>query len=255
TGNSLQVARDLASELGEVTQIVPIARVISDKEIAPEAERIGIIYPVYMWGMPLIVSEFIKKFKANKTAYVFAIATYGGISGAALTQTAKELSAQGIKLAGGFAVLMPGNYTPLYGAIPEEKQRSMFSQEKKRIKEIAAIVRAAKETAIDKSFFLVSALLSGFVYKMGSAKIPQMDESFWVNEQCTHCGLCQRVCPVHNITIEEGKPVWHNRCEQCMACLQWCPVEAIQSGRSTSGRKRYKHPQTKVEDFMNITTQ
>jgi hypothetical protein len=35
-----------------------------------------------------------------------------------------------------------------------------------------------------------------------------------------------------------------------MACLQWCPAEAIQYGKATKARKRYHHPQAKAKDFM-----
>ena len=67
---------------------------------------------------------------------------------------------------------------------------------------------------------------------------------------CTACGICEKVCPVSNITIANGKPAWHNRCQQCLACLQWCPAEAIQYGKSTEGRTRYRHPQSKAQDFL-----
>jgi MinD superfamily P-loop ATPase len=35
-----------------------------------------------------------------------------------------------------------------------------------------------------------------------------------------------------------------------MACLQWCPVEAIQYGKKTIGRKRYHHPSIAVADMF-----
>ena len=37
-----------------------------------------------------------------------------------------------------------------------------------------------------------------------------------------------------------------------MACLQWCPVEAIQFGRATQKRKCYHHPAIKAKNlFVN----
>jgi len=58
------------------------------------------------------------------------------------------------------------------------------------------------------------------------------------------------VCPVGNIRMENKKPVWQHKCEQCLACLHWCPEEAIQCGRRTEGRKRYRNPEVNVKDFM-----
>ena len=84
---------------------------------------------------------------------------------------------------------------------------------------------------------------------MGSPRIPAMDKDFFSDEKCNGCGICSKVCPVNNIEIIKAKPVWMHRCEQCMACLQWCPQEAIQYGKNTTGRTRYRHPSVKLEDI------
>ncbi|MBN1673737.1 MAG: hypothetical protein JXR37_22005 [Kiritimatiellae bacterium] len=46
------------------------------------------------------------------------------------------------------------------------------------------------------------------------------------------------------------KPSWLHRCEQCLACLHWCPQEAIQVGKKTVGRARYHHPDVRARDLM-----
>ena len=60
-----------------------------------------------------------------------------------------------------------------------------------------------------------------------------MDKQFRVDDKCNQCGICGKVCPSENITMQEGKPVWNHHCEQCFACLQWCPKKAIQYGKRT----------------------
>lgn len=249
TGNCLKVARDIAQELGD-TEIVSIPKVMGNSEVYTDAKNIGIVYPVYMFGMPLIVSKFIKKLKTRSDQYIFSAATYGGMMGASLLQTAKELKKQGLKLSAGFGVKMPGNYTPLYGAIALDKQEKMFIKEKDKIKFIAETIRNNKKSKIDKSFFLINLIFSGIIYNLCSPYIPKMDKAFWVDDKCNSCGVCQKVCPVKNIELVNGKPKWLGRCEQCMACLQWCPEEAIQYGKNTSSRKRYHHPEIKLEDVI-----
>ena len=32
-----------------------------------------------------------------------------------------------------------------------------------------------------------------------------MDKQFWVDDKCNQCGICGRVCPSENITMQEGK--------------------------------------------------
>ena len=248
TGNSLKVARDLANELRDA-KIVDISKAIN-AEIDQSAEKIGIIFPVYIFGMPLIVSKFIKKLKADKTKYIFAIATYGGMPADTLGQTAKELRSLGLKLSAGFAIRMPGNYTPLQEAIAQEKQNEMFRIESARIKEIAAKVKEKKQEGIEKGNFITNAVFSGIIYNLYAGKIPFMDRDFWVDENCTSCGTCVKVCPVSNIELINKRPVWLHRCEQCFACLQWCPAEAIQCGKNTVGRKRYRNPEIKLVDLI-----
>ena len=247
TGNSLKIAKGLADELKD-TELISIARAVNT-EPKGNFEKIGIVFPVYMWGLPLIVSDFLKKLK-NSKSYFFAVATYGGFPGSAVVQAGKLLEANGIKLSSGFAVRMPGNYTPMYGAIPDGKQRKMFEEAEKKVKKIAEFVRAGLNSKPEKSFFLLNWLFSKKFYSFAAPHIHEMDKRFWADEKCTSCGICEKVCPVSDITLVNGKPVWHNHCQQCLACLQWCPVEAIQYGKSTEGRRRYRHPQSKVQDFL-----
>jgi formate hydrogenlyase subunit 6/NADH:ubiquinone oxidoreductase subunit I len=46
------------------------------------------------------------------------------------------------------------------------------------------------------------------------------------------------------------KPAWLHRCEQCLACLQWCPQEAIQHGEKTAKYRRYHHPEVTLKDML-----
>lgn len=246
TGNSLKVSRDLARELPDAS-IVSIANVIGGN-VDFSADALGVIYPVYMFGMPLIVKKFIRKINVNKPKYIFAIATYGSMSGNALGQTSNEIEAQGLKLSAAFAIKMPGNYIPLYGAISIENQNIMFREESLRIKEIALLIKAKQEKAPKKSFFIFNWIFSA-INNFCVPRIPFMDKDFWVSEKCNGCGICVKTCPVNNIDLVGKKPFWQHRCEQCFACLHWCPQEAIQYGRKTAGKKRYRNPEIKLQDL------
>lgn len=246
TGNCLVVARDLAAELGE-SEIIPIPKAI-DSEIDFSRGRIGIIYPVYVGGMPLMVKNFLEKIKHAE--YVFAIATYAGMPGPSLKIAAKILKKQGVKLSSGCSVKMPGNYIPLYGAIPKEKQEKIFRQALVKIKEkIAPLIKQNGTCRPESNFFLINWIF-GMIFRGFIKNVHTLDSSFYADEKCNSCGVCAEVCPVGNIRYEEGKPVWLHKCEQCFACLQWCPTEAIQFGKKSPFRKRYHNPNVTVQDII-----
>ncbi|OGS18077.1 MAG: hypothetical protein A2219_06940, partial [Elusimicrobia bacterium RIFOXYA2_FULL_50_26] len=246
TGNSLNVARETAKCLGD-SKVVSISRAINS-DIDLSADRIGIVFPVYVWGVPNIVCDFISKLKKSDK-YFFSVVTFGGSPGKTNIQLKEMLRKQGIELKAGFGVKMPGNYIPMYGARPKEVQDKLFSEAKNKITSISEYIKNNKSGAIEAGGLIMN-LLGSFAYTFGIKSMRKADKNFYADEKCDMCGICEKVCPVKNIELVDGKPVWQGRCEQCMACLQWCPQEAIQYGKSTANRIRYHHPQTNASDFI-----
>jgi ferredoxin/flavodoxin len=247
TGNSLAIARDMARELGDAT-VIPIPRALREG-VDQSFDRIGIVFPVYIWGLPLIVSRFINKL-SDPGAYYFVVADFAGMACSTLAQAQRLFRGKGLKLSAGFGIRMPGNYTPMYGAVPDRKQKKMFDAGRMKIRKIAEAVREKKDGILEDDFLLLRWLFSGIFYRFSVPHIPEMDKTFWVDERCNGCGICQQVCPVENVQVSEGKPRWRHACEQCLACLQWCPpggpaereTDAGQKTVSSSGSDACRHP-------------
>jgi ferredoxin len=246
TGNSLSVARQLAAELGGA-QLVPMAGF--DGVSGQASDRVGLVFPVYAFGMPRIVHEFARCVPIKEKGYNFAVATMGGIPGGPHRQLGCILQGRGSDLAAGWSVAMPGNYTPLYGAPSDLKQRRMLAKAGEKVASIAEAVRMGTRGHFEDSFgpiAWIGAALNGHAV----VEFAKAGSRFHVDPACTRCGTCAKVCPVENIEMKDGMPSWRNRCEQCMACLQWCPVDAIQFGHRTKGRRRYRHPDFKASDLF-----
>ncbi len=239
TGNSFAVAKDLAAKLPEA-QIFAIPRVING-EIDLSADNIGLVFPVYFEGLPRLVIDFINRLESDKITYLFAVCTCGGFPMGTLSQTRNLLKSKGITLNAGFSIRMPGNYLLKYGAFPMGIQKKILNKAAKKIEAIAATVQNRQNNAIKPNNRLIN-FIGGFFYQSMFPKLPSLDRNFTVSAKCTGCNLCEKVCPVRNINMAANRPTWGGNCEQCLACIQWCPTEAIQYGNKTANRKRYRHP-------------
>ena len=246
TGNSLQVAREIAAKLSG-SELLSIPAVMKSDTI-PEADIIGIVFPPYMFGIPLVIERFCRRLRAGADPYIFGVAT-GGMPGAALLQLKRILGQRGLPLAAGFIVKMPDNYTPLAGPPSPARQERMFAKARLKAGEIAAAVKARLKKSPEANNPLFNFFFSTLLYRRCSPHIVHMDHYFRTTDQCNGCGLCEKLCPVENIRMQVGHPMWLHHCEQCLSCLHWCPQEAIQLGRQTEKRKRYHHPEVKVQDL------
>lgn len=246
TGNSLWLARRISEKL-EGSELISIPNVINQTTSINE-EILGIVCPIYMYNMPHIVAEFIRKIESAE--YIFFVFAGAGGLGNGIKETLKLFASQKLTLSALFNIPMPSNYTP-YGCPPEEKQRCLLEAAEARVEEIADMVRN-RGRYIDSSntSLLETWIHPGLLYRFGYKRIHTFGKSFYTDENCNGCSVCQKVCPVGNITITDDKPVWHEHCQQCYACLQWCPGESIQVGKNTAGIDRYHNPHVTVNDII-----
>jgi ferredoxin len=249
TGNSLYAAKRLAAGLNPV-ELIGMAGLPPTGEIRMmETERVGLVFPSYAFGLPKLVTEIVARLVVPETTFVFAVVTCGGHAGKTVPNLDNRLRERGIHLSAGFVLTAPGNYTPLAGAPPEEKTRTLLNRLDHRIDEILPDILAKTASPLESDWFLLK-LFSPVVSAGFLRSVHGSDRKFRAEETCTFCGLCAKVCPVGNIRqTGREKPQWQGHCQQCMACLQYCPVEAIQFGWMTKGRRRYRNPFITIEEI------
>ena len=247
TGNSLWVARNLAREIGSA-RLVSIAD-WKEEGGASSPGLVGLVFPVYIWGLPGRIVRFADALKDRGQVYTFAVAVNGGQVANTLVQLRKVLKERDLRLSAGFEITMPSNYIPWGGPGPEEERRKLFESALKKISSIAACVKSREERPVEKGPLWQRVLFTP-LYRLSFSKVPTMDKRFWVDDKCNQCAICTKVCPSRNIGFEGGKPIWKHKCEQCFACLQWCPKEAIQYGKKTPQYERYHHPEIRLKDVL-----
>jgi len=284
TGNSLAVARDIAEKIG--ASLHAMTSVMDRERLSTEAEALGMVFPVYHKSIPLILKRFVQKWEGLEQPYIFAVCVYGDTPGLALQHLDKLLQAREGQLAAGFGVHLPYNYlTPaltlrnFYSAftlreVPVEEQQALLASAPEEIEKIAASISARETgvfvaiadplTRLADAIDLYESLGKKVWLKIAGIDAPTelsflesrqlMDEAFYADEACNNCGVCAKICPVHNISMVDGRPVWQHRCEQCFACVHWCPQEALQFGRATVGKLRYHHPDVNLPDMVRAAS-
>jgi len=247
TGNSLFVARKISGGI-EGSELISIPNIINRKGEITGAV-IGIVCPIYMYNMPHLVADFIRKIE--NADYIFLVFAGAGDLGGGIDETYKIFESKNLALSSLFNLRMPSNYTP-YGVYSPEKQNNIFAGIDKKVDKIVDTVKKRGRVidSANTSLFKTH-IFPGLLYRLGYSRINIMDKSFVTDDNCNGCSICQKVCPVNNITMKDDKPVWNNQCQQCYACLQWCPEKSIQVGKKTVGIGRYHNPSVTVKDIIN----
>lgn len=245
TGNSLTVARAIGKELKgnliSMSDASGLDRIFED-------DVIGFVFPVYHGDIPDFTARFLGEVKIHADAYIFAVTTYGGIEGQTKIHVQSILKSRGLSLDYGARIVLPDNY--LFTGTALSKREVMFSRYPEALTKILWDLKENKRNAreFEKKYHSapskISKKLFDTIYKVNKKKINY--------EKCPGCGTCEKVCPVNNISKEDGKFKIGSNCADCMACAQWCPQKAVYYGkRNAEGKYAYTHPDISLNDIMN----
>ena len=296
TGNSLHVARHLADALGEELcpmapfQLSPVGATGvfrgatecssgstkgSESPFATEEGRgaIGLVFPVYAWGIPNVVEQFVRNYKASllggrlEGGFFYAVLTCGDDMGYADEVLEKAL---GRKLDAVFSVQMPNTYVCLPGFDVDSSEvcQAKYAKEEVDVKEIAACVKERKSVRrLKRGLFPWT---KTYVIRPLFNRYLLTDKYFHVDaSRCISCGKCKKACLVENIIIstppkgncllaaeqlgsesDGGQkrgggfevPHWQSHCAGCLACYHTCPHHAINFGKMTQKKGQYSLP-------------
>ena len=146
------------------------------------------------------------------------------------------------------AIKMVDNYLPGF----EIQHQIETAGEKKIDEHIDEVVRDIKERNCNVHTVGIGgkigmALIHG---TMGKAILKgTAAQDYIVNDSCVKCGICAKVCPANNITVND-KVVFSNHCEVCYACIHNCPKNAIHLKNEKSA-VRFRNENVTMQEIMS----
>ena len=237
TGNSEYCARFIADRLSD--ECLDLSEKIKNKDFSliESSKPFVVCAPTYAWRLPAAVTDFVEKTEFSGNDEFYFVMTCGGEIGNASKYNRALCEKTKKQYMGTAKVKMAENYLAMFDVTTEEEEALLMKE--------ADVTLGNTVNAIAKGLFIdevkegaLSGILSGPVNVMFN-KYYLRDEKFIVKDSCTSCGLCKKLCPLGNIEIKNGRPLWLGNCTHCMACICHCPAEAIEYGKKSVGKRRY----------------
>ncbi|MBC8570570.1 EFR1 family ferrodoxin [Zongyangia hominis] len=241
TGNSEYAAKRIGKAIDD--EVVNLFERIQSSDFAKMYSQRPwvVVVPTYAWRIPRIVQKWLEQTPLFGNSEIYFVMTCGGSIGNAGKYLQKLCAKKKMTYRGCMGILMPENYIALFSTPAEEQARPILDQAKDVIDRTARFLQNGESfPKADISFGdkMNSGIVNDLFYPMFVHA-----KKFYATDGCVSCGKCVSVCPLKNVRLENGKPVWGKDCTHCMACISRCPKEAIEYGNHSKGLPRYTCPE------------
>ncbi|MCT4631116.1 MAG: 4Fe-4S dicluster domain-containing protein [Firmicutes bacterium] len=243
TGNSLSVAKSFGGEN------ISMAQYQNGPSQNFEDESIGFIFPCYGSSFPTIVEQFIEK-HSFKSKYTFAIITYGSMTMGAEKHFVDFAKSQDIKIDYINKIKMLDNSLKFFN-IEKEIKKLPKKNVDVQLDKIKSDIKLKKHTIKNSNFIANHLSKKGF--ESYRKEIGDCDNLYTVESHCTKCGVCEKVCPVSNITVD-NKVKFKGNCLRCYACTHNCPANAIRF-KNEKSKRRFRNEKVSLKEIIESNNQ
>ncbi|MGI6394647.1 MAG: EFR1 family ferrodoxin [bacterium] len=245
SGNTKFVAEKFVEEFAHnhLVELVDIDEFFRfGKEFDPDFQKGGVIYPVHAFNAPANVLKFLKNSLPKGEGRKFFIVKSPGdpfFDGGSTAEVRKILIGNGYAVSHESLIVMPAN---VFLRFSDSLISKIMEVADKRIKK-AVLEIDSGETVLSKNPWLIR-FSTWILSRLETFGGRFFGKDLKVNKNCDSCGICQKVCPMGNISLKNGdKPRFGWKCMICMRCIYSCPQDAI----APLFLKFFK-----VENFYNI---
>jgi Pyruvate/2-oxoacid:ferredoxin oxidoreductase delta subunit len=152
----------------------------------------------------------------------------------------EAINTKGLETRHIYSLTMPNSYICLPGFDVDARELQVKKMEQTKIELPKLMSAIANDQPISfyhrgKRFLKIK---SGLIYNL-FAKHSLTDKPYTCDDKCISCRKCVKVCPVNNVELVNGKPMWKGHCTQCLACIHVCPTKSIDYGKITRNKGRY----------------
>ena len=235
TGNSRHVAKKIAQVTGDEIEDIAVHLRAHEAGTYQSERPYVFVGPVYAGRLPRVMTKFIEDSTFAGTSKAYFVVTCAETPWVTIRYVQRLAKDKGFELLGFNSILMPQSYTTNGLSQPEELTRKILDAAEPKIAEVAGLIRNGKTLPAEKpGKSYMSTIMNRMMYAtmMGTRK-------FRATDACIGCGTCAARCPLGNIQIVNGRPVWGKDCTQRNACVGACPKGAIEYGTKTVGKPRY----------------
>ncbi len=228
TGNTEYVANAIKKEFEHKGIKCDIFEVSKKDEINDNYDFYVFGAPIHSELFPAFYTEWVKKNitkGSGRKCIVFSTQASKSACGPAILTD--HLSKIGFEVILEECIFMPNNYyTVMFRKFSEQEARELLKKAKARA-EIIVDKFLKNETFYNSArgrMFYAKPVFKLFMIgsKKWAKKSLSIDDS-----KCTRCGLCQKYCPVNNISMDKHGISFENKCISCQRCIHKCPANAF----------------------------
>ncbi len=225
-GSNQYIAEEIARVVGD--DLVDLSAKIDSKDysVISNTRPIVFVVPVYAGQIPNAVQDYIKRAIFTGNRFIYFVCAYSEVPPFSEKYFRKLCWHKRLNYMGFGAIISSKKDAGLHGEEVLKKDSETDGECAEQIAYIADRIRRRKT------------LMEASPRKRFKIKLPELRKSrnlntdeFYATKDCMHCGRCVISCPLNNISIVNGRPVWGKQCTYCMECVDGCPVKAIRYGK------------------------